>query len=540
MDTGEVGEGIVQTWAGQADLVANKVGNDKDGWDLLIAFPLEIKSNLQSLDFDDSPFRCLVQVKTTTTDKITDSIKLSNLKRLVESKLPSFYIIIQVTDDGIATNAYLYHVWEKIMGLVLNKFRNLDKPDWENLNNRHMQLPIGEAQKFEELHGRELRRLLQANIGESTTKYVEQKIELRKTIGYEGGIAKIDFEAELPEEYKGKPGEFFVDLTLGLVDEANLKRYSVYDIRFGEPVEVDTNKGGKLTVNTEPEEKLIISLSTIDNRIYTEIEAELYLPSSIAVNKENLKILYRAPYLNLLVVPGENQLKINCNLPDFNNECNLSEFRDFSEIVSFMNRVEGEKIKVKLQHKTRPTIDLFLESPISLNNEIATFAEIIQTALLLKGRFKVREDILFTPSNLYVQSNKLIFLGSLLRNEHVNFDLEMKGKPIIGKYPKIILVYPFNVFIGNSTYCLLIGIHGTPGVVNDQTEGELIEYELSTSNLKIENHRRLSNNNSNTSDAHSKLYLETKKKYSDKDTLVAYMSPDNEKNTRIYLDPDQV
>ncbi|MDZ7691610.1 MAG: hypothetical protein U5K69_10880 [Balneolaceae bacterium] len=171
MDTGEVGEGIVQTWAGQADLVANKVGNDKDGWDYLVSFPLEIKPDLQSLDFDDSPLRCLIQVKTTTTNKKTDSIKLSNLKRLVESKLPSFYIIIQVNNEGIATNAYLYHVWEEIIGLVLNKFRSLDKQDWEDLNNQYMQLPTEKAQKFEQLHGRELRRLLKANVGESTTKY---------------------------------------------------------------------------------------------------------------------------------------------------------------------------------------------------------------------------------------------------------------------------------------------------------------------------------------------------------------------------------
>lgn len=535
MDTGGVGEGIVQTWAGQADLVANKVGNDKDGWDLLVAFPLEIKPDLQSLDFDDSPFRCLVQVKTTTTDKKTDSIKLSNLKRLVESKLPSFYIIIQVTDDGIATNAYLYHVWEEILSLVLNKFRNLDKPDWGNLNNQHMQLPIGEAQKFEELHGRELRRLLKANIGESTTKYVKQKIDLRKSIGYEGSIAKIDFKAELPEEYKGDPGEFFVDLTLGLVDEAKLKEYSIYDIRFGEPVKVDKKKGGKLTVNAEPEEKLIISLSTLDNRIYTEIEAELYLPSGIAVNKENLKILYRAPYLNLIAIPGENQLKINCDLPDFSSEYNLSDFRAFSEIVSFMNRVDGEEIKVQFKHKTKPEIDLFLESPLTLNKEIATFAEVVQTALTLKERFKIREDILFTPSNLYVQSDKLIFLGNLLRNEHVRFDLEMNGKPIIGEYPKIIITYPINIFLGDSSYCLQIGVHGKPEVITDDIEGELIEYEITSSNVRIENHIKLSKDRNDILDAHSKLYSSTKERYEDNVTMVVYMTDKDNQNTRLDL-----
>lgn len=534
MGTGDLGESIFRQWVNQAGLEPHKGDNDNDGWDFIVSYPYEVDNNLKPLDLEDRPTRCFFQIKTTKTNKTTEQIKLSNLRKFIFSPLPAFYLIIQVK-NGKAKDAYLYHVWEEIMRRSLEKLRKIDDPENTKLNKIKIQLPKGKAQKFNGLHGKELRKLLESNIKREGNKYAERKNKLRNSVGYENGRAKINFEAELPEKYKDKPGEFFVDLTLGLVDKAKLKKYSVFDIRFGKPVEIESNKGGSLTVNPKPEEKLIILLSTLDNRIYTEFEAELYLPSGIATSKEKLKILYRSPYLNIIAIPGENQLKINCNLPDFNSECNLTDFRAFSEIVSFMNRVEEEEIKVEFRHKTKPAIDLFLESPLTLNNEIATFAEVVQSALLLKERLKIREEVLFIPSNLYVQADKLVFLGSLLKNEHVSFNLEMNGKPIIRQYPKIVMSYPFNIFLGNSTYCIQVGIHGNPKVVNNQTEGELIEYELTTSNVRIENHARLSNDNNNTSDAHSKLYLNTKEKYENEDTLVAYMSPDNNENTRIDL-----
>ena len=537
MGTGDLGESIFRQWVNQAGLEPHKGDNDNDGWDFIVSYPYEVDNNLKSLDLEDRPTRCFFQIKTTKTNKITEQIKLSNLRKFVFSPLPAFYLVIQVK-NGEARDAYLYHVWEEIIKRSLKKLREIDDPKNAKLNEIKIQLPKGKAQKLDGLHGKELRKLLENNIKGGGSNYAERKNKLRNSVGYENGRAKINFEAKLPEKYKGKPGEFFVDLTLGLVDKAKLKKYSVFDIRFGEPVEIESNKGGNFTVNPKPEEKLIISLSTLDNRIYTEFESELYLPSGIAISKEKLKILYRSPYLNIIAMPGENQIKINCDLPDFNSECHLSDFRAFSEVVSFMNRVGEEQIKIEFKHKTKPTIDLSLGSPLFLGHKIATFAEVVQSALLLKERFKIREDILFTPSNLYVQSDKLIFLGNLLRNENVSFDLEMDGKPIIGQYPKIIIAYPINVFLGYSTYCIQIGIHGNPKVVNNQTDGELIKYELTTSNVKVENHMKLSNDKSNTIDAHSTLYSNTKQKYEDEDTIVVYMSQKDNQKTRIDLKTD--
>lgn len=87
-DVGDLGESTLRTWAIQAEITANKVEQDKTGWDFLLEFPLQsaLTANF-TLPLDRAPFplRCFVQVKSTDAQPGKWSVKLDNWVRLVNS-----------------------------------------------------------------------------------------------------------------------------------------------------------------------------------------------------------------------------------------------------------------------------------------------------------------------------------------------------------------------------------------------------------------------------------------------------------------------
>ena len=524
MDTGELGESIIRKWVAQTGLVANKVGNDKDGWDFLIAFPLEINTGLKSLDFDDSQLRCLLQVKTTTLDKKTESIKLTNLKRLVESKLPSFYIIIQVDEDGEPVEAFLYHVWEEIMNLTLEKLRKLDKNEWDKLNKKYIQLPTNSAEKFNELHGKELRSLLKNFIGDSGTEYVEDKIKLRKAVGYEDEYLKINFKTEVPEDYDGNPDEYFVDLALGVVDRASLEEYTIFDMRFGEPVEKEKNQGGYFSFNVEPAGKAIILLKSLDNRLSTQISTDYYLPKGVAkvVKEENLKIRYDAPYTDIFLMPEKRKINIKYELPEEDEECLLSDFRQVAELVTFLHQTKEEEIRLEFKHNGQDRFGISLIYPYEIQNEVVKEFEAVQAALAIKNYFKTEEEVKIKPIELYNQHGILKYLHTLLKPTNTPVRLEFGVKDRLEKFRKTIAVIPLNVVLGDKIYTFQIGIHGSPKQLSEKREGVQM-YELNSSEVQFEQTGRLlRDNNEDLNEHHSKLHQKTIDRY-DEEVMVLFL-----------------
>src|SRR5699024_5088917 len=122
--------------------------------------------------------------------------------------------------------------------------------------------------------------------------------------------------------------------------------HTMFDMRFGESVKKATNDGGYLGINVEPAGRAIILLKTQDDRLSTEISAEYYLPYGVAkhVKKEELKVRYHAPFINIYLSPEKREINIQSDLPGENKEYLLSDFRQIAELLIFLHQTKKEKI----------------------------------------------------------------------------------------------------------------------------------------------------------------------------------------------------
>ena len=93
-DVGKRGEGILQSWASEEDASLTKTDDDRWGWDFLLEFPIQRTSVGAEPDKEEEVYRCLIQVKSTSSSDRSCQVKMSNWRRLVETPLPAFFLVL--------------------------------------------------------------------------------------------------------------------------------------------------------------------------------------------------------------------------------------------------------------------------------------------------------------------------------------------------------------------------------------------------------------------------------------------------------------
>src|SRR5262245_53551770 len=135
-DLGELGESTLQGWAAGVGITANRVRQDKTGWDTLLEFPFSQKTLRDSglpLDREPAPLRCFLQVKSTDSRPGKRSVKLSNWSRLVKNPFPAFFLILEFDGKSSCQRAFLVHVGEAHIRLVLKALRELPPKEHDKL-----------------------------------------------------------------------------------------------------------------------------------------------------------------------------------------------------------------------------------------------------------------------------------------------------------------------------------------------------------------------------------------------------------------------
>ena len=112
----ELGQKAVEYWANQVGISANRSAPDLTGWDVILEFPQTTDPPagiVLPLDNTPPPIQCLVQVKATDKRRGKVQVKLSNWKRLIQSPLPCFYLVLEFDGQTDCQRAYCVHVGEE-------------------------------------------------------------------------------------------------------------------------------------------------------------------------------------------------------------------------------------------------------------------------------------------------------------------------------------------------------------------------------------------------------------------------------------------
>jgi hypothetical protein len=227
---GRNGQKCLERWAVQAGITANAAFHDEKGWDAFLQLPPVVAT--RTPDRVPPEVSAMVQIKTTRSDDRRASIKLSNWKRMCTEPVPWLVLAIHLDANDEPARAYLVGIGETWMERGLRRLRELGADALDELHKHAMDVSWGEDDRFSELHGRELLRLIRRHVHPDQIGYVTRKMRLYEELGYEDRRRRVTLSFRGPDE--ATLCEHLSDLAVGLRDSYPEEwRATVSDRRFG-------------------------------------------------------------------------------------------------------------------------------------------------------------------------------------------------------------------------------------------------------------------------------------------------------------------
>ena len=247
-DVGNMGESLFSAFCSTTGMVANKSDIDRHGWDFHVEFVDE-----KTLPFDpvvgEPTIEMKVQVKTSDRTTGGRQIKLTNLLKMCNSPSPCFICFIELGENDLPQNIYVKHIDEQFMRFVFQRAHELDQ-EGKEIKGHKPRIKYTQSDRLDEPTGRHLKEKFISYIPNGMSDYVNQKIQLVKSIGFEDGSRKINFRVS------GSDGlQKLQNMMLGLDDRIDIENIEIKSKRFGRVSEetIASAVSGKIKLEAKPE-----------------------------------------------------------------------------------------------------------------------------------------------------------------------------------------------------------------------------------------------------------------------------------------------
>lgn len=229
-DLGAAGENYFSAWCAAAGMTANKSVSDMNGWDVFVEIDNN-KNNSSIETIHEGLIETKIQIKATDGKKKLVDVELSNLKKMVTTTLPSFYVLMEFDNGYTPTNAYLLHVDNSLAGLILKRISQLSAQD-ENvkLNKKKMRLKFTTC--ISPLTPQRLKEMILDCIGPSHLDYMDVKRDYLRSAGYEEGGHQVKFSIKGDDTFQK-----LIDMSLGKKGHIEINNIHKTKLRFGVPIE---------------------------------------------------------------------------------------------------------------------------------------------------------------------------------------------------------------------------------------------------------------------------------------------------------------
>lgn len=287
-DIGKMGESHFENLCNQVDITANQSNPDRYGWDYLLEFPKDENSQL-SLDMQDLPIECKVQVKASDTNSGKCQIKLSAIERLVKSSNPAFIYFVNYNNQYNPKEAFLLHIDENIIEQVLQRIRkNEASKTKKSLNQIRITIKYNESHRLMSIKGSMLKKEIEKYIPNGMKSYIEDKSKTIQAIGYDKH--PMTLKMTILKEHL----EDFANASLGLKDEEiPIKINDMFMNRFNIAIPFPYSLAGKenITMRVKPskQEDVVVSFRKNGNvRVLMKVNMELYRQAVYLEDKQKI------------------------------------------------------------------------------------------------------------------------------------------------------------------------------------------------------------------------------------------------------------
>jgi len=299
---GDLGEMAFRECCVRQQLHCSRLEPDRTGKDFIVEWPPAATGIHTTYDKRPPPRRCVVQIKSTGSERPQMQLKQSAAEWLVKDDTPAFVV------SPIYRGPFLYqflvvHVRGKVLVAILRRLREAQR-DNQMLSQVSLTLPIDTAMKLPG-DGAGLRQYLETQIGESTIDYARAKEKERSEAGYEGASG-----ITMKMRFQVTDLSHIIECLLGDRQlEADL--HDVQETRFGIPLPAPllglSSRKVKFSVESGLSERwTVCAIDDNDNEI-ASIEGTARSAALPGMPPE----FWRAEFDNGLVSVGLREMKLN-------------------------------------------------------------------------------------------------------------------------------------------------------------------------------------------------------------------------------------
>jgi hypothetical protein len=314
-DIGEMGQDHFKLWCTDNGLSAVAAKPDRFGWDFFVEFEPEIDSDLP-LDRQGDLVKTLAQIKATeaASSPRSVSVKLSALKRLIDTPLPAFLAHIEYRKgQQKPARARLLHVGPTQIEQVLRKIRQTEKEGRLDIQNVRMSLPLDEAMEIA-LDGTNLRDLMRSVCLSSPEEYATTKASLRKSCGYDRNSIIVSFLFA-----EGMTENSMVDLMLGYAPDLPIEGATVTTSRFGISLDKETRHigSGRMSVEVKPFRRGKVRVLAPGRSQGPTLDIDVFAPGIPGLSDEERRIRLKNDFIDIALHFGQGRCTIRFNIdPD--------------------------------------------------------------------------------------------------------------------------------------------------------------------------------------------------------------------------------
>jgi len=492
-DVGRLGEATFEQWCNQVDLVANKSIVDKYGWDYRVETEKQADENIP-LDISNTYCEYVFQIKSTDRKTKKIQIRLSNIARLAKSPLPCFYHILEFESKNNPVNAYLIHVDKRLIERVLRRLRKISKDQNKSPHKSYITLTYDAENLISPLNGTGLRRKINSYIQNDFAAYIDHKMDLIKSVGYEYGVKQINFNTELPEEYLDSPAEYLVDFALGIIDELPMNDLRLFDIRFGVPIpELKTpTSGGTLEIiNRDSFGDSFLKFKCEKNSREVILRAKSFfahgIPKEIFQNYP--KFRFTTQFMNFIFDENLKKCSINFQFPKYYDKVSLKDFISLADVYSylFQNGAADIITEVEVVYNSKLILSGKLAPEVFPEDEYPNY-KLMKT---LRALWKLLTYFDIDPSRITTSFSEIIpqkvgidTLFNIAFNQPMKFKISFKTVHRIVDRKDLVIPLLTELRIDSKIIVIGFGFFGERSfqkVVNSET----FEYFLEPSNIQI-------------------------------------------------------
>lgn len=499
-----MGETTFNLWCSQAGLPANGSKIDRTGWDYLVELPFS--NSFEPTQLHNPAIECKIQVKATDKEKRKLPIKLSNLRHLITSPLPAFFVFIEFDGKDTAQRAFLVHVDEEIITRTLKRISELNNIGTESDYNKwSLTIYYDLSNQLPELNGNALRKEIERYISNGMLTYSLNKYRHLTSTGFENGIAKLTIKTIGLDKLSD-----FIDVSLGIRESVEISSIKVTPQRFGikGKTPLFANNGGLLEIkDVEPTATGTINFQ--DDTLSPEISLPCniyYSPLNDMVPKEYVKLRFESYFFNITINPfsGNAQYWFESNK---DTKTNLKYLRNLIRLL-FLFLSSGKRISARVEINGNTFAKFFINADTEPFPHIKLL-ETLDAAIKICNYFDFTDELFISLEDISTYASSILQFYSIIDADPDMFYCEYKNQKDdfdTSKSTAIILLILTK--IGSRVFGFIVVATGTQKDLNDGL------YSLSPDTVKIEK-KIISNSNGpiNTADLLDAVKL-IKEKYS--------------------------